>query len=136
MVIFHCSHPNIMDSMFCFPEFVPAWKNQFIPSIHFWDSVNVRGLWPGLPHSILIIHTHERFDQLLVFLNLQQLARYQFFPSVHSSNTLNFRVPSPNWPQPKPAHSPNQSPFNMWEFEPACRKSVKSICLFLWYNQF
>ena len=36
---------------FSFPEFVPAWKNHFIPSVHFWV------LWPDWPHPLLTMPT-------------------------------------------------------------------------------
>ena len=36
---------------------------------------------------------------LLTIVNLYQHANNQFILSVHSSNTVNFRVPSPDWPQ-------------------------------------
>ena len=40
------------------------------------------------------------FGQHLIFVNLHQHARKQFIPSVHSSDTVNFRVLSPHWPHP------------------------------------
>ena len=40
------------------------------------------------------------FDQLLIFVNLYQHAKNQFIPSVHSSDTVNFKVPSYDWPHP------------------------------------
>ena len=40
------------------------------------------------------------FDQLLIFVNLYQHAKNQFIPSVHSSDTVNFKVPSHDWPHP------------------------------------
>ena len=44
--------------------------------------------------------TQKFFDQLLIFLNLYQHAKNQFIPSVHSSDTVNFKVPSHDWPHP------------------------------------
>ena len=39
MAIFDHTHPKIIESTLYFPEFVPACKkNQFIPSVHFWDT--------------------------------------------------------------------------------------------------
>ena len=40
------------------------------------------------------------FGQHLIFVNLHQYARNQSIPSVHSSDTVNFRVLSPHWPHP------------------------------------
>ena len=39
-------------------------------------------------------------NQLLAFFNLCQLAKNRFSPSVHSSDKVNFGVPSPNWSLP------------------------------------
>ena len=44
--------------------------------------------------------TQTSLNQLLAFLNLYQHAKNQFLPSVHSSDRVNFRAPSPNWPVP------------------------------------
>ena len=49
-------------------------------------------LWPAPPP--------KKFDQLLIFVNLYQHAKNQFIPSVHSSDTVNFKVPSHDWPHP------------------------------------
>ena len=46
-------------------------------------------------------HSHPiNFDQLLTITNLHQHAKNQFIPFVHSSDRLNFRVPSYDWPHP------------------------------------
>ena len=50
-------------------------KNQFIPSIHSWDTVNFRVLWPDWPHPFLTTHIQNFFDQLLIHLNLYQHAK-------------------------------------------------------------
>ena len=42
----------------------------------------------------------KKNDQLLTFVNLYQHAKNQFIPSVHSSDTVNFKVPSHDWPHP------------------------------------
>ena len=42
-------------------------------------------------------HTYI-FDWLLIFVNLYQNAKNQFITSVHSSDTVSFRVPSHDWP--------------------------------------
>ena len=44
--------------------------------------------------------TQKNFDQLLIFVNLYQHAKNQFIPSAHSSDTVNFKVPSHDWPHP------------------------------------
>ena len=44
--------------------------------------------------------TQKIFDQLLIFVNLYQHAKNQFIPSVHSSDTVSFKVPLLDWPHP------------------------------------
>ena len=44
--------------------------------------------------------TQKNFGQLLIFVNLYQHAQNQFIPSVRSSDTVNFRIPSHDWPHP------------------------------------
>ena len=44
--------------------------------------------------------TQKNFDQLLIFVNLYQHAKNQFIPSLHSSDTVNFKVHSHDWPHP------------------------------------
>ena len=75
-------------------------KSQCIQSVHFWDTVNFRVLWPDWPHPFLTIPTQKSFDQLLIFMNLYQHAKNQFIPFVHSSDTVNFRVQIPDWKYP------------------------------------
>ena len=48
----------------------------------------------------LIIPSQKFFDHYLIFVNLYQHAKNQFIPSVHSSDKVNFRVPSRDWPHP------------------------------------
>ena len=44
--------------------------------------------------------TQKNFDQLLIFVNLYHHAKKSVIPSVHSSGTVSFRVPSPDWAHP------------------------------------
>ena len=46
------------------------------------------------------IFDHAVPDQLWIFVNLYQHAKNQSIPYVHSSDTVNSRVPSPDWPHP------------------------------------
>ena len=46
------------------------------------------------------IQKKKKFDQLLIFVNLYQHAKNQFISSVHSSDTVNFKVPLHDWPHP------------------------------------
>ena len=113
-------------------------KNEFIPSVHFWDSVNFRVSWPDWPHQFLNMTTQIIFNQLSIFVNLCQHAKNQLFhlfifqtqsiaKSCHQTGHTHF------WPcQPQKF----QAPFNLHEFLPACKKSVNSICSFFRYSQF
>ena len=44
----------------------------------------------------LTMPTQNIFDQILIFVITYQHAKNQFIPSVHSSDTVSFRVPSPH----------------------------------------
>ena len=77
-------------------------------------------------------------NQFLIFLNLCQHAKNQFLPSVHSSDTVNFRVSSTNWPflfltilTPK-IFNHFLICVNLCQH---AKKSVNFICSF-WYSQF
>ena len=49
---------------------------------------------------ILITSTQKSLKLLSAFLNLHQHAKYQFTPSTHSRDTVNFKVMWPGWPHP------------------------------------
>ena len=50
--------------------------------------------------TLIFEHAHPKiFDQLLTVMNLYQHAN-QFIPFVHSSDRVNIRVPSHEWPHP------------------------------------
>ena len=42
--------------------------------------------------------TPKIFNQLLICMNLYQHAKNQLDPSVHSYDTVNFRIQRPEWP--------------------------------------
>ena len=76
----------------------------------------------------LILESHDQtFDQLLIFVNLYQHAK----KSVHSSDTINFRVPSPDWPHlylTKPFPKDFQAPFNLYELaKNKCMQKIQLI---------
>ena len=64
----------------------------YISILEFRDQKDDTHFWLCLPKKF--------FDQLLNFVNLYQHAKNQFISSVHSSDTVNFRVPWPDWPRP------------------------------------
>ena len=48
-----------------------------IQSIHSWDAVNFRVLWPDWPHPFLPMPTQKYFDQPLIYMNLYKHAKNQ-----------------------------------------------------------
>ena len=67
-------------------------KNHYARDSQFYSPVT------SLATSIFDYAHQKIFDQLLIFVNLYQHAKNQFIPSVHSSDTVNFKVPSHDWP--------------------------------------
>ena len=57
------------------------------------EAANSRVLWPHWPHPFLTMPTQTIFDQLLIFVILLQYAKNQFIRSIHSSDTVSFKVP-------------------------------------------
>ena len=56
------NHPKIIELTFNFPEFAPPCKkNQFIASVHSWDTVNFRFPWPDWSNSFLTLPNQKRF---------------------------------------------------------------------------
>ena len=98
MAVLDHTYPKIIESTFSFPEFVPACKKSlyFICSflkyyliLESHDQTGHIDLWP--------CPLKKYFDQLLIFVNLYQHAKSVIL-SVHSSDTVNFRVSSPDLP--------------------------------------
>ena len=90
------THPKIIDTAFSFPEFVPA-RKKLVYSIHPFifdiQSILESGDQTGHTH---FDHAHTKiFDQLLDFEESTS-KKNQFIPPVHSSDTVNFRVLSPD----------------------------------------
>ena len=63
-------------------------KNQFIPSVHSWDTVNFRVLWPDWPHPFLTMSTLKFFDQLFICVNLYQQAKNQAISQICSGDMV------------------------------------------------
>ena len=100
MSIFDHAHQKTIESTFSFPESVPTYKNQFIPLVYFGDRANFIVPWPDLPHLFfLTMPTQKMFDQLLIFVNLDQHAKNQLF-HLFIPQIVNFGVPSRDWPHP------------------------------------
>ena len=77
--IFDQAHPKITESVFSFPEFAPACKNHFIPSIHSWEKDNFRVLRPDWPRLFFTIPNQNCFDQPLIYANLYNHAKNQAY---------------------------------------------------------
>ena len=76
--------------------------------------------------------THKSLNQLLAFLNLCQHEKNLFILPVHFSDTVNFRVQTPDWPHPF-LTMPYQKIFNQILifvnlYQHAKIEAVSSIC--------
>ena len=112
-------------------------KNQFIPFVHFWGTVNFRFPWPDWPHPFLTMPTQKMFDQHLILwicINMHKISLFHLFllqiqlllELPHQTGHAHFNH----------AHSKNfQLTFDLEEFVPACKNSVNSISSFLRYIQ-
>ena len=63
-------------------------KIKFIPSIHSWDTVNFRVLWPGWSHPSLTTPTPKFFDQILIYVNLCHHLKNQGISLICSGDTV------------------------------------------------
>ena len=54
-------------------------------------------MWRDRPQPFLTMPIQKIFDQLLIFVITYQHTKSQFTPSVHSSDTVNFKVQKPDW---------------------------------------
>ena len=82
-------------------------------------------------------YSKKFFIQLSIFVNVSTCKNH-FIPSVHSSDTVNFRALSRDWPHPFLTMLTPKI-FNhlsiCMKFLPVCKKSVNSICSFLRNSQ-
>ena len=97
MAIFDHARPKIIESTSSFPEFVPACKKLVYSICSFLKYSQFYSLMTRLD---TLMPTQKKIDLILDFLNLYQHAKNQFTPSVHSSETVNFRVSWPDWWHP------------------------------------
>ena len=96
MAIFDHAGQKIIESTISFPEFPSASKKQFTPSAHAFDH--------DPPPPKIIKH-------LMICMNLYQHAKHQLILSVHSPDTITFRVQRPDWLH-RLLTIPNQKSFN------------------------
>ena len=67
---------KLSEITFSLSEFPPAGKNQFIPSIHSWDTVNFRVLSPDWPHPFLTIPAKKC---MWICINMQKIRIFHWF---------------------------------------------------------
>ena len=72
MPVFDHTHHKITEATFSFHMHQDE-KNQLIPSINSWDTINFKVPWIDWPISD---HAHPKnFDQLLIYVDLYQSAK-------------------------------------------------------------
>ena len=71
-------------------------KNQFIPSIHSWDTVNFRVLWPNWPDPFLPVPTQIFFD-LLIYVNFYQYPKDQAISLICSRDRVDWKILQLDW---------------------------------------
>ena len=57
-------------------------KNQFLTSIHSWDTANFRVLWSNWPHPFLTMPIIKFFNELLILwicINMQKIRLFHWF---------------------------------------------------------
>ena len=76
--------------------------------------------------------TAKIFKHLLICMNLYQHVKNHLIPSVHISDTINFRVQTPAWPQPFFIHAQpkifNQFLIFVNLYHHAKNEAVSSVC--------
>ena len=83
------SHPfltvlnlNIFSHLLICVKLYSMQKNQLIPSVHSWDTINFRVQKPDWPPPFLTMPTQKKFDQLLIFvnyINMQKISLFHWF---------------------------------------------------------
>ena len=85
--------------------------------------------------AIFTTPTQKSMNQLLAFLNFHNHAKNQFIPSIHSSNTVNFRVLPPDWPH-QFLTTPISKIFNLLIFKTLYQHAKNQLILSVhsWYT--
>ena len=88
-------------SAFNFCESVLTCKKSIILSVHSSDTDTIlEPCHKTGPHPFLTMPTPKIFKHLFICMNLYQHAKNQLIPSIHSRDTVNFRVLWTDWPHP------------------------------------
>ena len=68
------------------------YKNQLVPSVISWGTINFRSHRPDWPHSFLTMSYQTFFHQLLIFVNLYQHANNEAVSSICSGEMLDLKI--------------------------------------------
>ena len=91
--IFDHSNQKKNCSAFNFCESVLTCKKSIILSVHSTDTDTIlEPCHKTGPHPFLTMPTPKIFKHLFICMNLYQHAKNQLIPSIHSRDTVNFRV--------------------------------------------
>ena len=81
-----------LKQLLAFLNFHKYAKNQFIPLIHYLDTVSFRVPRPDWPHSFLTMSIPKFFDQLLIYVNLYQHAKNQAISLICSGDMVDQKI--------------------------------------------
>ena len=95
--IFDQAHPKITEITFAFLNLHHHAKNQFLPSIHSWDTANFKVTWPDWPHTFLAMPIQKFLDQLLIYVNLYQHAKKQAISLICFGDMVEQKILQPDW---------------------------------------
>ena len=96
------NHWKIIESTFSFPEFVSPCKKFQVYSIRSFLRYSQFYSPVTRPATPIFDHAHQKhlWSAFNFRGSVSTCKKNQFTPSVHSSDTVNFRVPSPHCPHP------------------------------------
>ena len=92
MAIFDHAHPNIIESTFRFPEFIPACKksvNSIYSFLRYSQFSVIRLYWP---HPFLTMLNQTIFNQHLIFENLYRHTKNEAVSSIYSGEVVDLKI--------------------------------------------
>ena len=90
------STQKTLNQILAFLSFLRHAKNQFIPSIHSWNTVHFRVLWPNWPDPFLPVPTQIFFD-LLIYVNLYQCPKDLAISLICSRDRVHWKILQLDW---------------------------------------
>ena len=84
--------PKMIESTFCFPEFVSACKKSVYSICSVFEIQSISESRDQTGHTHFWLCPPNKFLISFYFLSLHEHAKNQFISSIHSSDTVNFRV--------------------------------------------